>query len=548
MSSLGLSLLILIVLAIAALAAYNFWTNRSPRTQNHLNASEPVAARNDSFQRQEPSFSVTEPAEPADASPQAVATQPQADGVVSVTDWQAAAGAQAQHDDPASNQLAADPAPQPAVAKSDWVTGSADGTGASDSPADQGLDWRQASQFDPTAAELEESARAPADEEISDQLVGEIEKTLAEVESAAVGQQDGGELEPVAVVGEPAAPAPAIQRPVEPAPAEPAPVEPAAVEPDQLIQASADGSAAMPEQDEIEPGAETIRSADPAAAEPDQPTAGWAGIDLDRSASKYVTSVSLELPQEMSGADLLTLTAGIDRAGTKPIRVSACSAPEMPGHELKTMPISAGASYGLLRFELLQVNRQGPVDGVEYSEFVRLVSEVGDKLGVLVNVPDMNVVLIRSRVLDAEVASLDAQVAVNVETEQPIDAEQFAAFAREQNLQPVAGNETGNKFLNISDDGWTINSVEFDQAANRIVMILDVPTIPRELQPIRQMVECAWKFAQAYDGKMIDDSGRLIDNPLFERIESQLDIHYQALLAAGVPAGSDLARQVYNSD
>ncbi len=105
-----------------------------------------------------------------------------------------------------------------------------------------------------------------------------------------------------------------------------------------------------------------------------------------------------------------------------------------------------------------------------------------------------------------------------------------------------------DRFANVNEQGWLINTVELDREANRIVMILDVPTIPREQQPIRQMVECAWKFAQAFEGKMIDDSGRLIDNPLFERIESQLDIHYQALLAAGVPAGSDLARQVYNTD
>lgn len=267
----------------------------------------------------------------------------------------------------------------------------------------------------------------------------------------------------------------------------------------------------------------------------------WSGIDVDHLSDKFLASVNLELPAPVAGQALLALTADLTHAGTKPIRVSAVAAE--PNGQVVGQALKPSGQYGLLRFELLQVNRQGPVTGVEYSEFVSKLNAIGDSLGVLVNAPDMNVVLMRSRALDGEVAALDAQVAVNIEADQAILTEQFIDCATRMGLETTADG----KYLNRDKSGWVLNTVQLDVAANRVVMLLDVPTVPRELQPIRQMVECAWTIAQAVDGRMIDDSGRSIDNALFERIESQLEIHYQALLAAGIPAGSDLAQQVYNA-
>ncbi len=544
MSSLGVSLLILIVVAIASLAGYNYWVNRKSRGDDRGDRDWSDRSQGSSAQRQEPSFSGPDadrgevpsapPAGPADVRSQTASP-------AAVTDWRQSA---APVDGP--SLASAEAAEQPA-SKSDWRSGGDAADDSAGSGGGQNLDWRQAAQFDPTADELEEAAQAPSDSELSDRLVGEIEKTLAEVESASgVPRKVSPEVEPPAAQSGKILPADDVLPP-DPsadsvAPAEvPEPVDDA---PGELEEATGTETAAQA-------APQTPLSGDP---EPEQVTSAsgtgesdqrqWSGMDLDRSASRFVTSVTLDLGRPVRGSQLTELTKGLTRAGSKPIRVSAANAGDVVAGELKAQPIDPSTEYSLLRFELLQVNRQGPVDGVEYSEFVNAVSEISDKLDVLADVPDMNVVLIRSRVLDAEVASLDAQVAVNVEAEEPIDPARFAEVAAELKLRPAEDD----RFANVNEQGWLINTVELDREANRIVMILDVPTIPREQQPIRQMVECAWKFAQAFEGKMIDDSGRLIDNPLFERIESQLDIHYQALLAAGVPAGSDLARQVYNTD
>ena len=321
---------------------------------------------------------------------------------------------------------------------------------------------------------------------------------------------------------------------------------------------AADGYADADDQDAADGESTVGEAAEPAAAGSDerdsiraesdvaganaQAADGASDTEPDEVANNFFTTVNLDLPEPVAGHTLLRVTDGFSTTGTKPVWISAGE--RIDSGTVRTALIEPEQSYSLLRFDLLQVNRDGPLDGVEYSEFVRRVNDIAEELGVLANTPDMNIVLIRSRVLDAEVASLDAQVAVNVEAEEPISIERFNDCAGQLRLRPTADGS----YLNVDASGAVLNTVSLDVEANRIVLVLDVPTVPANLEPIRKMVECAWKFAQAVDGQMIDDNGRLINNALFERIESQIDMHYGALQAAGLTAGTELTRQVYNSD
>jgi len=589
MSSLGLSLLILIVVAIGALAAYNFWLTRKP------------SARSDDFEtgfsssptsRQEPSFSsgATEPYLPDAPAADAEAAPPAASFAPSPPPAMA---------EPADQAVASDEPPaKPEVTTqgaSDWSAGVLpDAPPAPPPPPD--LNWqsgpsaepKQAAQANPSPsfeASIEEAMRLQreADEVIESAPSGPTEGGIAEagplsgsadLPPAAETETDSSATDEFAPGAPDDAPdrsaehqanqvaglgtLPAMDLPEVPTerPAQ-APLEPQTEPPSEgLADSLPAGKVAAPVPDfaaESAVDGGSAQNTEEAQQQAEPLTPGWSGIDSDRQAANFVATVNVELSSPTKGAELIARTRELKHAGTKPVRITAGNPPAVGQSVIRTEPIKPDRDYALLRFELLQVNRHGPLDGVEYSSFVAAVDSIGESLGVLVNPPDMNVVLIKSRVLDAEVASLDAQVAVNVETEDPIANERFVALAEEIGLSKRDTRDTGRDtgadtevYVANDDGGYAIYTAQLNSEANRIVLVLDVPAVPRELQPVRKMVEGAWAFAQALNGRMTDDNGRAIDNALFERIESQIETHYQALLAAGVPAGSDLARQVYN--
>lgn len=569
MSSLGLSLLILIVVAIGALAAYNFWLTRKP------------SAKSDDFDagfssspatRQEPSFSsgATEPylpdagadleATPVAASPPATSLAPSP--VPAVEEPSATASEQPVKSDAmpewAAGVLPAAPPPPPPPPDLNWQSGPTPepkqaALPEAGSPFEASIE--QAMRLQREADDLIGSTpdAAPADETTESQPLSkapsestERQSTTDSTADSATGPAATDEFapaEPDRSAGN-EAPAPkdaTVSNPSE-APAQmPAeePVAPTAAVGDFAAESVADGSATQNKEEPAQPPAAVQQQAE-------LPAPGWSGIDADRQAANFVSTVNIELSAPTRGAELIARTRELTHAGTKPVRITAGNPPAPGQSVIRTEPINPDRDYALLRIEVLQVNRHGPLDGVEYSSFVAAVDAIGESLGVLVNPPDMNVVLIKSRVLDAEVASLDAQVAVNVETEDPIASEKFISLAEEIGLSKHDWNGQSGVYAANDDGGFPIYTAQLNAEATRIVLVLDVPAVPRELQPVRKMVEGAWAFAQALNGQMIDDNGRAIDNALFERIESQIETHYQALLAAGVPAGSDLARQVYN--
>jgi len=239
----------------------------------------------------------------------------------------------------------------------------------------------------------------------------------------------------------------------------------------------------------------------------------------------------------VSGSRLRQLTSDFARVGAKPVIVAGVNA---QSNDIE--PLVANHEYSSLVLALLLVNRSGPVNPMEYSEFANRTQAIADELDVLADVPDMNTVLTRARELDEELATLDAQVAVNVETEEALNPGNLLLVSKRLDLT----EQGNNRFVRTGEDRQPIFSVSLGDKPNRLVLLLDVPRVPATSQPIREMVECAWHCCQAFEGKMVDDSGRPIDNDLFERIERQLGTHYQALEAAGVSAGSEQARRVFN--
>jgi hypothetical protein len=256
------------------------------------------------------------------------------------------------------------------------------------------------------------------------------------------------------------------------------------------------------------------------------------------SADPFSCVVALEPADPVSGSRLIELIGVFNRVGAKPVDVLAY--PVDGAGQSETLQPSQ--QYRAVQFSLLLVNRHGAVNAMEYSEFVNRIQGVAEELDVLADIPDMSSVLEQSRELDEEIGALDAQVAINVVTEQTMNPGDLQLISGRLNLV----EQGNNRYVRLNDQRKPVFSVSLGDKPNHVVLLLDVPRIPRDGQPLREMVECAWKCAQAFEGRMVDDAGQPIDNALFERIERQLDTHYLALDAAGVPAGSAQALRVFH--
>ncbi len=544
MSSLGLSLLILIVLFIVAVVASNYWMNRRHRGQRALSPGRP-GGRHD-HQRAEPSLADFDgPSSPDSIRAASGSNPPPVADADKRRQPAMAAGSSRSIPDPVSRSAQVpgaggtrrvhDPsewraAIQEAQAKGGQGALAPTGTSPAESPsAVSGEDSSRHAPFTPD----------PGDDDADLNPPSRIQQAVERFEQQQAAEPtDGPDLPPLVHADS----LPAINTPAPAGQSDHArrPGQPGGSDPVQRIVApGATRAGSTPPQ--TDPGITSPATHPANARRGDLNTEQdiWAGVDPLRAHAKFATRVDLELRSITPGERLLAVLGHFDRVGSKPVQVRG-SAESKFAHALE--PITRAGAYDHLCFDLLQVNRQGPVNAMEYSEFVSRLGSISEQLDVLVNPPDMNVVLVRSRVLDAEVSALDAQVAVNVRRERPIALEQFEEIAQRLAL---ARTDKGG-YQRVGADGLERFSIHHVDDPGRIVFLLDVPRVPRAAQPIREMVECAWEFAKSLDAQMVDDSGRLIDNALFEKVESQLDLHYQALLSAGLPAGSGLARQVFN--
>jgi hypothetical protein len=76
-------------------------------------------------------------------------------------------------------------------------------------------------------------------------------------------------------------------------------------------------------------------------------------------------------------------------------------------------------------------------------------------------------------------------------------------------------------------------------------LTLDVPHVAREERPFVRMREISQRFADSMEGVVTDGSRPLASDDL-DRIGSELEILYDALIERGLPAGAPLTRRLFS--
>lgn len=289
------------------------------------------------------------------------------------------------------------------------------------------------------------------------------------------------------------------------------------------------------------PPAFACASAEPAPA-PGSPlarTAPAASAPQPRLSEICDCIVEMPLPAPFAGERLTAIAQRFRRAGSKPVVIEGQSVDATPGDWAAP---GAARQYVALRVGVLMANRHGPLNAMEFSEFVTGVQAIAESLAALADTPDMTTVLARARDLDATCAQLDAQIGLNVEAPEAISPAQLAALAGVLSM----AERGSNRYARLGVQGEPVFSVALADAPNRFTFLLDVPRSSQGSDPWGQMLEAARTCAQQVGGRLVDDGGRPLADVALAEIGRQLVQRYESLEAIGLPAGSALALRVFN--
>ncbi len=253
----------------------------------------------------------------------------------------------------------------------------------------------------------------------------------------------------------------------------------------------------------------------------------------------------------VSGDALLAALPGSRRVGSKPFAVEGLN----DDTQIWEQP-RAGERYSALQVGIQLANRSGPLNEIEFSEFVVKTQAYADAIGAAVDFPDMRTEVSRARELDAFANQHDAQLGFVLRAGRAAWSPGFVVQTAGQ-MGFVAGVVPGRlvlpsqrvghaPVLSLSFDSQIAMAEESEQAAIREVqLLLDVTRVPREDEPFVQLCQVARALASAMEGQVTDDNGRLLAPETIEAIGRDLEGLYDELAARDLSAGSDQARRLF---
>ncbi|SOY47301.1 conserved hypothetical protein, Cell-division protein ZipA C-terminal domain; putative membrane protein [Cupriavidus taiwanensis] len=287
----------------------------------------------------------------------------------------------------------------------------------------------------------------------------------------------------------------------------------------------------------------------PVAAVPDgQPAAAVVDPLID-------CIVPLHLERKASGDRILPLTGRLRRAGTKPVHIEGLRA-EANAWE----PVTAGHQYEDLQVGVQLASRGGPLNALEFSEFVTAVESLAESLDASADLPDMGETVANARELDGFAAACDVQLGVNVISD---GAPWSAAYV--QNVATQDGlvlSRDGTRFIRYQANAEGVQRPLFTlqfgdtnflrddltvKAGRQITLLLDVPVADQAARPFKTVCEYGHTLAQRMGAQLVDDNMRPLTEASFVAIFNQLEALYQKLEARGMPAGSPVALRLFSN-
>lgn len=262
--------------------------------------------------------------------------------------------------------------------------------------------------------------------------------------------------------------------------------------------------------------------------------------------------VPLVLEQVVSGDAVLMALPGTRRVGSKPFFVEGQNATT---GEWETP--RSGQRYTALQAGVQLANRMGPLNEIEFSEFVVKVQAFADAMAATADFPDMMQEVARARELDQFAGVHDAQLAFTLRARraawspgylaQHAAAVGFVAGALPGRMVLPGALPGGAPVLVLQYETQAALAEDPEQTILRdCLLMLDVPHVARQERPFVRLREAATALAGRMEGVVTDASGQLLGTDQMDRIGADLEQLYDALEARELPAGSALTRRLFS--
>lgn len=289
--------------------------------------------------------------------------------------------------------------------------------------------------------------------------------------------------------------------------------------------------------------------------QPELPTARLPQRRVPRLDALIDALVPLALDNPVTGEAVLAHLPPTRRAGSKPFYVEGLDT-ETGEWEAPAL----GRRYGELQAGVQMANRGGPINEIEYSEFVQKVQAFADALGATPDAPDMLDVVARARELDALSSPLDAQLMLTLRSNsvawsvgyihQSAARHGFVTGAVPGRMVVPANEEGAPPMLSLAVDSQAalaaLGPDPQAAAVREFTLSLDVPQTARSAEPYPAWHRAATALAEDMDATIVDDHGQPLPLAAFASIAQELEALYDKLEALDLAAGSPAARRLFS--
>lgn len=264
--------------------------------------------------------------------------------------------------------------------------------------------------------------------------------------------------------------------------------------------------------------------------------------------------VPLHPEREVSGDRLLPAMTKLRRAGTKQIHVEGLN-PAANAWE----SIRAGQRYLDVQVAVQLANRSGPLNALEFSEFINAIDPLSEAADAVPELPDMNETIANARELDAFAAECDVQLGVSVISDgAPWSAAYVQTVATQDGLVLSRDGTRFTRFhagadgvqralftLQFGDTNFLRDDLTV-KAGRQITLLLDVPLAEEATKPFKLVCEYAYTLSQRMGAQVVDDNLRPLTEQSFVAIQKHLRVLYDKLESRGIPAGSSTAVRLFS--
>jgi hypothetical protein len=258
---------------------------------------------------------------------------------------------------------------------------------------------------------------------------------------------------------------------------------------------------------------------------------------------EVVIEVHFGMP--VRGADLLSRVHNLRQAGRKPVRVFAQTDGQI--HRARIHP---DESYASVQLAVLLANRSGPLTAIEWSQAWARAQDLADHFEGTIEGPDQQVALEQAARLDDTCAALDTQVGLTLELPAPRPASELVSAAL-----ALGFTDDGSRLAWLADDGAARFTLTRADGApleagmtptDRLNLLLDVPCSPADARAFGRMVDAGRELAGRLQASLVDDHGKPLAPGAESLIDERLQVLFQQLEQAGLPAGGERAVRVFS--